>query len=282
MDPLLRAQKNEATEHLIYRRLAEKTADPHNRKILTRIAQDEARHYQRFKKATGQDVAPDMFRVRVYLFLASLLGLTFALKRMEQGEKLALVLYRTPAFRPFSDMLRDEQRHEKEILNMLAEERVSYASAIVLGLNDALVELSGVLGGLTFALGQTKLIALVGVVTGIAAALSMGASGYLSTREDHDSTKSPGRSALYTGVTYLATVAVLVAPFLIIAEALVALGTMLVEMLLVIAFYTFYITTVKDLPFWKRFGEMALISLGIAAISFVIGWSVRAVFGIAV
>jgi vacuolar iron transporter family protein len=36
----------------------------------------------------------------------------------------------------------------------------------------------------------------------------------------------------------------------------------------------------RDLPFWRRFAEMAGISLGVAAISFGIGYLVRAVFGV--
>jgi ABC-type Mn2+/Zn2+ transport system permease subunit len=36
----------------------------------------------------------------------------------------------------------------------------------------------------------------------------------------------------------------------------------------------------KDLPFWKRFAEMLVISLGIAAISFIIGVLIRMVLNI--
>jgi VIT1/CCC1 family predicted Fe2+/Mn2+ transporter len=46
---------------------------------------------------------------------------------------------------------------------------------------------------------------------------------------------------------------------------------------LVIFLFTFYISVAKDLPFWRRFGEMLLISLGIAAISFIIGVLIRTV-----
>jgi VIT1/CCC1 family predicted Fe2+/Mn2+ transporter len=49
---------------------------------------------------------------------------------------------------------------------------------------------------------------------------------------------------------------------------------------MVIFLFTFYISVAKDLPFQRRFGEMLLISLGIAAISFVIGVFIRTVLHI--
>lgn len=48
----------------------------------------------------------------------------------------------------------------------------------------------------------------------------------------------------------------------------------------VIFVFTFNIPVAGDLPFYRRFGEMLTISLGIAAISFVIGLAIRAVLQI--
>lgn len=49
---------------------------------------------------------------------------------------------------------------------------------------------------------------------------------------------------------------------------------------LVIAAFNYYLAVVRDEGFRRRFGEMALISLGVAALSFGIGYLVRALFGI--
>jgi hypothetical protein len=54
---------------------------------------------------------------------------------------------------------------------------------------------------------------MTGLITGIAAALSMAASEYLSTKAGETS-KSAGKAALYTGGMYLAAVIVLVLPFI--------------------------------------------------------------------
>jgi len=39
--------------------------------------------------------------------------------------------------------------------------------------------------------------------------------------------------------------------------------------------FTFYISVAKDLPFRKRFLEMTTISLGIAGLTFTIGFFIR-------
>jgi VIT1/CCC1 family predicted Fe2+/Mn2+ transporter len=50
------------------------------------------------------------------------------------------------------------------------------------------------------------LIALSGLITGISASVSMAASEYLSTRSEQTD-KDPLRAAIYTGLTYIITVA---------------------------------------------------------------------------
>ncbi len=108
----------------------------------------------------------------------------------------------------------EEDAHEERLIAMLDEERLQYAGSVVLGLNDALVELTGALAGLTLALQNVKLIALSGLITGIAASMSMAASEYLSTRSEK-TTKQPVRAAIYTGIAYIITVTLLVMPYLL-------------------------------------------------------------------
>ncbi len=45
--------------------------------------------------------------------------------------------------------------------------------------------------------------------------------------------------------------------------------------LVVILFFTFYISVAKGIPFKKRFVEMVIISFGVAALAFVIGFFVK-------
>jgi VIT1/CCC1 family predicted Fe2+/Mn2+ transporter len=270
------AQRTEITEHRIYRSLARVTRDPHNQQILERISAEELGHYEILKNITGKDVPPDPLRVGWYYLLARLLGLTFSVKLMESGEVSAQEFYRKlgtwePAV---LDLIPDEDTHEKELIGMIDEERLLYVGALVLGLNDALVELTGTLAGLTLALQDTRLIALAGLITGVAASLSMAASEYLSTKSE-GGTLNPVKASTYTGVAYLITVLLLISPYLLLTDYRVSFLATLVFAILVIAIFTYYIAVSRDLSFKRRFGEMAAISLGVALVSFMIGALIR-------
>jgi vacuolar iron transporter family protein len=280
---ILPAQKAEMTEHLIYAKLAAVTADPHNRDVLTRIADEELGHYHVWRGYTGRDTGPDQIRIWWYYLMARVLGITFALKLMERVEKMAQnadpsLLRAVPEY---AAIVANEERHEQALIALIDEERLKYVGSVVLGLNDALVEFTGMLAGLTFALQNNQIVAVAGLITGIAASLSMAASEYLSQRSDVGST-DPLKAAVYTGIAYVVTVAVLIAPFLLLKNPYIALILTLLCAVGIIFFYTFYISVARDLPFFRRFGEMLAISLGIAAISFILGLVIRVFFNITV
>lgn len=275
----LSAQKNEITEQFIYLRLAKKAKDLDNKKILESLAQDELKHYTILKKHTKVDIAPNKFKIWWYSFLATVLGIAFALHLMEKGERFAQELYKQQKHKDFQIMLLDEQKHEKALIKILKDPRVEYAGSIVLGLNDALVELTGALAGLSLALANGKLIAVIGGITGFAASLSMAASAYLSSKEDKNN-QNAMKGAIYTGVAYLITVILLILPFIFIRNVFVAMVLMLCITISIIGFYTFYISTAREERFFPRFIEMALISLGVAAISFAVGWLIRMYVGV--
>ena len=278
---LIAAQRNEITEHHVYRALADRTADPGNREVLSKIADEELGHYNLLKEATGTEVAPDGWALTKHILISRICGLTFGLKLMERGEAGAEEAYGELArsFPGAERISEDEGRHEMALLEMLDEERLKYVGSVVLGLNDALVELTGALAGLTLALQNARLIAMTGLITGIAASFSMAASEYLSTKADDDGAKSPVKAAVYTGIAYVLTVAVLICPYLILANPFVSLAIAVANGIIIILVFTFYVSVARDMPFWRRFGEMAAVSLGVAALSFGIGYLVRITLG---
>jgi VIT1/CCC1 family predicted Fe2+/Mn2+ transporter len=280
---LLRYQKNEITEHHIYRRLAARMPSGDNRKVLTGIAADELRHYEQWRRYTQQDVRPGGVKIAAYVLIARLLGLTFAVKLMENGEESAQDNY--GALRgtiPEADAIaQEENQHENALLQLLDEERLRYTGSMVLGLNDALVELTGALAGFTFALQDTRLIALTGSITGFAAALSMGASEYLSTKSEETS-KDPLKASLYTGAAYVVTVVLLILPYLLLSDFRVCLALTLATAVAIIAVFNYYISVARSQPFRRRFLEMAGLSLGVAALSFGVGYLMRTFMGVEV
>ena len=269
-------QQSEITEYHIYSKIAAITPEPGNRDVLLRIAQEELGHYHIWRRYTGQDVEPDRFRILRYYLAARLFGMTFAIRLMEGVERRAQIFDPTlsAVFPEILQILADEESHERALIALLDEERLKYVGSVVLGLNDALVEFTGTLAGLTFALQDTRIIAVAGLIMGIAASLSMGASEYLSRRSDESMT-DPFRASVYTGLTYLLTVALLILPFLLLQNPYAALLFTLIGAVAVIFVFTFYLSVAKELPFWRRFAEMTVISLGISAISFVLGLVIR-------
>lgn len=279
---LLILQQNETNEAMIYKKIAAFTKDAHNKEVLLRIASEEARHAQIWGTYTGEECRVQMGKVRKWVFIARVFGFTFALKKMENNEKTATFRYKELGKEVPEALIisKDEDRHEAELLALLDEERLQYVGSMVLGLSDALVELSGTLAGLTFALQNTRLIALSGLITGISATLSMASSEYLSAKTSGD--KNAKKSALYTGLAYVMTVILMILPYLLFPNTLymAALGVMLLTVIIIIAAFTYYVSVAQDLSFKKRFFEMAGISLSVAAISFVIGILVKQFLGI--
>jgi VIT1/CCC1 family predicted Fe2+/Mn2+ transporter len=226
-------------------------------------------------------VEPDPWKIRWFTLISRIFGFTFGVKLMERGEEGAQDNYTQlqDVVEEAKAIAHDESVHEDALLELLDEERLRYTGSIVLGLSDALVELTGALAGLTLALQNTNLIALTASITGIAAALSMGASEYLSTKSE-ETVKSPLKAALYTGVAYLITVLVLIFPYLVLTNFYICLILALTSAVLIIGGFNYYISVAKDERFKKRFFEMSGLTLGVAALSFLIGSIVRTFFGV--
>ena len=274
-------QQTEITEYHIYKRLSKRIKSAENAKILDQIAEDELRHYKGWKEYTKEEVQPRWFFVWFYYIVSMLFGFTFGVKLMEMGEQAAQKNYAdvAKAIPEATKYQAEEDKHEHQLIEMLDEERLQYAGSVVLGLNDALVELTGALAGLTLALQNTKLIALSGLITGIAASLSMAASEYLSTRSEKTS-KHPVRAAIYTGIAYISTVTLLILPYLLFDNYYIDLAISLSTAVIIIAVFNYYISVAKGESFRERFIEMAGLSLSVAAFSFVIGYFIRLWLGI--
>jgi len=274
-------QQTEITEYHIYKRLAQRVKSEENAKILDQIAEDELRHYNGWKSYTHADAQPRWLSVWFYYLISVAFGFTFGVKLMEQGEASAQKNYEavSAVIPEAAKYQREENAHEDKLINMLDEERLRYAGSVVLGLNDALVELTGALAGLTLALQDVKLIALSGLITGIAASLSMAASEYLSTRSE-DTNKHPVRAAVYTGVAYVITVTLLILPYLLFENYYMDLAIALTTAVAIIAVFNYYISVAKSVSFRARFLEMAGLSLSVAAFSFVIGYFIRIWLGV--
>ncbi len=280
-DKLLTFQQDEIDSHHIYSRLAPYQKNEDNRKILEHIAADENQHAVTLQSITHKDVRPNKRKINFYVLVSRLFGITFGLKLLEREEKSAQEGYASVENEApqVGEMIKDEETHEQKLINMINEEKLDYMGSVVLGLNDALVELTGTLAGLTFAFQNTALIALSGFITGIAASLSMAVSEYLSNRAEGNNHKAL-KSSIYTGGAYVITVLLLILPYVLFDNFYLCLAVTLVIALMIILAFNYYISVAKGFNFRRRFTEMAVLSLGVAAISFGIGFLLRTFLGV--
>lgn len=278
---LLKQQYNaEATDEIVYARLAQRLKGE-NKEILLRMSADEARHCKLWGHYVEGEPEVSKFKLSFYTFLGRVLGITFLINKLEQDEKDAATIYAllSSEVPEAAQILEDEVRHEAALASMIKEEKLDYIGSIMLGLSDALVELTGALAGFTLALGSNSLVGLAGFITGVAATLSMAASEYLSNKAEGGN-KHPVKAATYTGIAYMFTVAMLLIPYTIFTSPFLALGLCLFNAALIIGAFTYFVSVVQKHKFKPKFLEMLTISFSVAAISFLIGWAARTWMGL--
>ncbi|MGZ4922281.1 MAG: VIT1/CCC1 transporter family protein [Halobacteriota archaeon] len=265
----------EITEYELYQKLAKRAKEPQNRDVLTHIAQDELRYYTQLKEVTGRDVTPSALDLYTYYWIARVFGIVFMMKLRDVAIRRRYAsLGGAPP--PVTQVATQEKGHIAALRDSMNEERLLYMGALVLGLNDAIVEITGAVAGFTFALQSTKLIALAGIITGIAAALAMASSEYLE-KQSESAALNALKAAAYTGGSYLLTAIVLVAPYFLFSAYLTALACMLALAFVIIAFFSVYNAFLLNQRFWSRFPQMLLLSFGVAFVSFLIGSVLRVV-----
>ena len=271
-----RFQRNEITEYFIYLALSRQAANRHNSVVLKNIADQEKLHYEVWRKYSGHETGPNYLKRWFYVAVSVLFGITFAVKLMEKGENGAQISYAriTNSIDEANAIMKQENEHEKELVNMIDEKRLDYIGSIVLGLNDALIEFTGALAGFTLAMRSSRIIAMAGLIMGVSASLSMAASEYFSTKAESKD-RHPVKAAFYTGIVYVFTVIALVLPYFLFQNVFFATIVMLIAASLLILVFTYYFSVIQDISFREHFTEMFVISMGVAAISFVIGLIVR-------
>jgi VIT1/CCC1 family predicted Fe2+/Mn2+ transporter len=282
MPEALKQQKNEINDFTIYTLLSKKEKNEKNRKIFVKIANEEKTHYEFWKQITKQDLKPSALIVYWYTFLVSIFGTSFSLKLLESREDDAIELYHRLSFEyPQAKVIyHEEKHHEIALIDMLEDKKLVYAGAIVLGMNDALVELTGTLSGIALAFDKALVVGVTGMIMGIAASLSMAGSAYLEAKENEDTAISSSVYALYTGGSYILTTLLLVLPFFIFSSMYTGLFMMFVAAFLTIISFNFYVSVAKNQSFLKRSSQMLAITFGVALISFMTGYVVKHYFGI--
>ena len=276
VEKILQLQQLEISEYQIYKNLTKRIKTQETKKVLTHLADDSLKHYQYWQKISQKEVPPDKFRVWFYSSIGKVFGLTFGVKVMENTEEAIRNIYEELARsnKEFAWIIDEEKKHEKEVVGLINEDLLKYMGSIVLGSSDALFELTGNLAGSTLALQNNQLIGATGLITGLAASLSRASSEYLSTKSEK-TIRNPLKASLYTGITYVMTVILLISPYFISRNYYLSLALTLANAALIIFFFSLYTSITQDVSFKKRFLENLSLSFGVAFLSFFIGLIVR-------
>ena len=279
---------NELTEHVIYSRLATSYAEkkPGFAKSLNNLAATEKRHYEFWKKyAHGAEAKPNTRRIRLIMFLRFFLGTTFAVKFLEGGEKKTIAKYNSlehlipAADKPaFDAMLIDEVEHEVMFANQLQSAAIKYISFIILGLADAIVEISGIHAGSLGLYKSTEITGLAGIVAGASASIAMASAAYAQAKQGFQG--KPSVSAVFTGISYFVTAVTLAMPYFLTGDKVVALVSSVVVAIVVVAFIDYYNSVVSSTSFLRDFGELAGIMLGATIALYFFGTVVSSLLGI--
>lgn len=205
----------EQNSAVLYEQIAQKVKNDKDRETLLSIAEDKQKHAVAFEKYSDRKLKPNYFRTRLFLLVRCLLRYTFLIKLLEYGESRGFTLTNLKLTKSPKSVksLWMKKSTTKILMSLLDEERLHYIGDIILGMNDALVELTGSLAGYTLAMQNSKIIAMAGLITGISATLSMAGSGYLSAREEES--KNAVKSTIIIGLSYFITVVFLIFPYLI-------------------------------------------------------------------
>jgi VIT1/CCC1 family predicted Fe2+/Mn2+ transporter len=276
---------DEYSDSALYARLS-KTVSPDSpfRKVLEDLSATEQRHFEFWRKYVPGE-QPRLARLKLYwvLFLRRFFGLTFATRYLDRHEGNVVHEYQGLArLIPEADgpayaaMVADEREHEKAFAMKVESSAVRYISFVVLGLADALVEISGIHAGWLGLFEKTEIAGLAGVVAGGAASLAMASAAFAQAKQGFSG--SARLSAVYTGVSYFITAIILATPYFLTSSMILALGSSLGLAVVILAITTWYSIVIQQKPFLRDFVEILAILFGTTILVFLLGAFVSSEF----
>ncbi|MCX8199332.1 MAG: rubrerythrin family protein [Sulfolobales archaeon] len=255
------------------------------KRALDKAALDEYRHYVFWRNIAGEcSSTPSTIKGFLLSLLLPLFGVTVIIKFIESMEKSGLELYREISLvkpelkEEVEKIIKEEEEHEASFISGLDEGRVKYLGSIMLGISDALVELTGIYSGALGVFANTLSAGLTGLLAGISAAISMAIASYAQAK--HEVGKAPKIAALYTGIAYLLVVLLLALPYFLANAITSAFAAMIVVALLVIAYMSFYSSVLFKKNYLREFIETSGLMLGVSTLLFMLGNALGQLFGV--
>ncbi|MGC8835981.1 MAG: VIT1/CCC1 transporter family protein [Infirmifilum sp.] len=280
---------DELFDSILYLEMSKREKKPENKQLLMKMSEQERAHYEFWKLFSGEVrlTTRDFARLRLFILLSRVLGKVFTIKYLERHEGKVVAEYRgileSGALEEdkkviLEKIIEDEVEHETSLTNQLEEFAVKHLGAIALGMSDAIIELSGVHAGFLGYTASSVTTGIAGLIVGVSASMSMSAAAYLQSKQEKG--KSPGTTAIVTGLMYMLTVILLTAPFLAGLPLLHALVLSLILAFIVLAIFSFYSAVIMDRAFLRDYVENIGIIFLVVAIGYFFGEGVKGVTGV--
>ena len=302
--------RDELSDYALYESTERHEKDPVLKKLVGKLKKTELRHAMVWAGLLGiRDVRslgmPLSIRMKVgfYVLVRRFMGIAFVTKLLERHESEGLNGYKLlaegegfspAALRKIRSIIKDEEEHEKVLLMQTQkhEAMLNYTRSIVFGMNDGLVEILAVIAGVAMVATTSFVVALTGIIVGIAGTLSMAAGAYISSKSEkvveHALEKeramptSPRKEAYYTGIFYFVGALIATYPFILGISGYAGIAVSVVSVSAVLAIASALIAVMSDTGIRTRVLEMISISLGTAFATALIGFVVRTVFGVVI
>lgn len=279
---------DEFRDYMVYLALVRIEKDSNRKEILKKIASQEYEHYLFWKKLSGECIVKiSRIYIITVLLIRVIFGLTFTVKILEGHESRTIREYRSISEKlndedkkNLEKLIRDEEEHEKYFINQIDEKILKYTGFIVLGLADAIIEITGVHAGFLGATSSTLVAGVAGLVVGFAAAISMSVASYLQAKTQTTMKSSPIFSALVTGIAYIGSVAALATPYFLLRSILHAFITSVMIAVTLTFVFTFYTSVVNEKRFSREFLESIFLILGTSLATYFFGELLGEVFDI--
>jgi len=276
----------EYREYLTYTWLARVERNPKRKRILLSLAEQERGHYEFWSRQ--EPVTPGRsvhIGVMFLVLLRMVFGITFVGKLMERGEHDIVKDYSDAAAhmsgedrRTLESIIEDERTHESEMLAQVDETIVKYMGALVLGLADAIIEITGAHAGTLGTTNDTLIAGVIGLIVGVSASISMASASYLQTK--HETGKSPATAAAVTGVGYMGAVALMSLPYFLTHAIYLAFASSISVGIMLALMLTFQGSVYSGTDFRREFVQTALLLLGTATLSYLLGYAIGSALGI--
>ncbi len=186
--------KDELTDYYVYSALARVERNRDRRRALEEIASTELKH-ARYWESRARELGLSIGEFKIpwlkiifYLTLRLLFGLAVVIRLREREEDEAIIRYvnardivKDPAL---NEIIRDEVIHEDYFIEEATKmsERFSNIRDFIYGMSDGLVEVMAALAGLVPVVANPMLIAMAGLIVGVAGTISMSIGAYMSVK----------------------------------------------------------------------------------------------------